>query len=284
MSQDLGNYVNREEGEKPFWISYSDLMTALMILFLVVMVASLTSISQQAMQIKYQAEKIQKELMPIEEEPIKAKSEIREELPVDKAEQELDPRELMEMQRIQEVREVCSDIRDTAKKTSVAAIVDCSRNVIDLGEAGRFDKGQYALKPDGMNSLHRLIPIIIDVAKSPLGEKWLKRVHIQGYTDTDGSYLYNLNLSLKRSEWVMCEILREDSKVNNLKPLTAQERNLAKQLFLVAGVSFNNQKTDKETSRRVEFKLEFFGLNESSSKSSADFPVFKDNGKETCQI
>ena len=30
-----------DEAEKPFWISYADLMTAMMVLFLVVMVASL---------------------------------------------------------------------------------------------------------------------------------------------------------------------------------------------------------------------------------------------------
>lgn len=32
-----------DEAEKPFWISYADLMTAMMVLFLVVMVASLSS-------------------------------------------------------------------------------------------------------------------------------------------------------------------------------------------------------------------------------------------------
>ena len=38
---------HREEGEKPFWISYADLMTAMMVLFLVVMVASLSSVTQR---------------------------------------------------------------------------------------------------------------------------------------------------------------------------------------------------------------------------------------------
>lgn len=36
-----------DEAEKPFWISYSDLMTALMVLFLVAMSVSLFSITQQ---------------------------------------------------------------------------------------------------------------------------------------------------------------------------------------------------------------------------------------------
>src|ERR1700712_4356018 len=35
-----------DEPEKPFWISYADLMTALMVVFLVVMVASLLSLTQ----------------------------------------------------------------------------------------------------------------------------------------------------------------------------------------------------------------------------------------------
>jgi hypothetical protein len=36
-----------DEAEKPFWISYADLMTAMMVLFLVVMVASLSSVTQR---------------------------------------------------------------------------------------------------------------------------------------------------------------------------------------------------------------------------------------------
>lgn len=37
----------RDEGERPFWISYADLMTALMMLFLVVMAVALVSVSSR---------------------------------------------------------------------------------------------------------------------------------------------------------------------------------------------------------------------------------------------
>ena len=42
-----GHHSSRshDDGERPFWISYADLMTALMTLFLVVMVTSLTKIT-----------------------------------------------------------------------------------------------------------------------------------------------------------------------------------------------------------------------------------------------
>jgi flagellar biosynthesis/type III secretory pathway M-ring protein FliF/YscJ len=36
----------KDEAEKPFWISYADLMTALMVLFLVVMIVSMISITK----------------------------------------------------------------------------------------------------------------------------------------------------------------------------------------------------------------------------------------------
>jgi flagellar motor protein MotB len=36
---------SKEEGEKPFWISYADLMTAMMMLFFIVMAVSLIVIT-----------------------------------------------------------------------------------------------------------------------------------------------------------------------------------------------------------------------------------------------
>jgi flagellar motor protein MotB len=47
---------SKEEGEKPFWISFSDLMTALMVLFLVAMAVALMAVTQGLQQIKQTAE------------------------------------------------------------------------------------------------------------------------------------------------------------------------------------------------------------------------------------
>jgi hypothetical protein len=54
------------EGESPFWISFSDLMSALMVLFLLVMAVTLISVTKDvtsAEQRKIQREKDIKELM-----------------------------------------------------------------------------------------------------------------------------------------------------------------------------------------------------------------------------
>jgi outer membrane protein OmpA-like peptidoglycan-associated protein len=43
---------SKDQGEKPFWISFSDLMTALMVLFLVAMAVALMAVTQGLQQIK----------------------------------------------------------------------------------------------------------------------------------------------------------------------------------------------------------------------------------------
>ena len=48
--------ANRDEAEKPFWISFSDLMTALMVLFLVAMAVALLSVTQGLRDIKAKEE------------------------------------------------------------------------------------------------------------------------------------------------------------------------------------------------------------------------------------
>jgi flagellar motor protein MotB len=43
---------SKDEAEKPFWISYADLMTALMVLFLVVMSVALLAVTKTVSQIE----------------------------------------------------------------------------------------------------------------------------------------------------------------------------------------------------------------------------------------
>jgi hypothetical protein len=40
------------------------------------------------------------------------------------------------------------------------------------------------------------------------------------------------------------------------------------------GVSFNNAKESKEASRRVELRMQFFGLKDKRDKADVDFPLW----------
>lgn len=231
----------RDEGEKPFWISFADLMTAMMILFLVVMVASLSSVTQR----------------------------------IADAEQG-------EKQRTQEIALLCEKLQLHAKNLNTTIVVDCRDNRISFGEAGRFGSNQYYLNEHGQKALQDVVPLVLDAANSEEGRKWFKQVVIEGFTDTDGSYLYNLHLSLQRSEWVMCSLLDNRSPVQ--QGLSAERQQQIRAMFLAGGVSFNNAKDSKEASRRVELRMQFFGLKDKEDAAPEDVPVFTTAASEKCQL
>ena len=232
----------RDEGEKPFWISFADLMTAMMILFLVVMVASLSSVTQRIKQAE-QGEK----------------------------------------QRSKEIEFLCDKLLQHAKSLNTTIVVDCRDNRISFGEAGRFGHNQYYLNEQGQKALQDVVPLVLDAADSEEGRKWFKQVVIEGFTDTDGSYLYNLHLSLQRSEWVMCSLLDSRSPVQ--QGLSAERQQQIRSMFLAGGVSFNNAKESKEASRRVELRMQFFGLKDKENiTAEEDVPIFTTAATEKCQL
>jgi hypothetical protein len=83
---------------------------------------------------------------------------------------------------------------------------------------------------------------------------------VEGYADQRGTYLHNLDLSMQRSERVLCALLAQPEPEEN--PLSQEDRLLIQQLFLVGGASFNSLKKTLEESRRIELKLEFLEMGE----------------------
>jgi outer membrane protein OmpA-like peptidoglycan-associated protein len=208
----------KDEGEKPFWISYSDLMTAAMTLFLVVMAVTIVTIGGDGKKEKERREAMQ----------------------------------------------TCFDeLKTTAKQSYPDAKLDYSTGDairIDLGSIVNFDSNQSNISPKGVEFLRAYIPSILKSVKSSACNAYFRRVVVEGYTDTDGDYLTNLQLSLRRSSQVVCS-LSANNQNSDIK-ITKAEQNEIKDLFLVGGFSFNSLKASKAESRRVELKLEFWQLND----------------------
>lgn len=227
----------KSEGEKPFWISYADLMTAMMTLFLVAMAVTMVTITHKVRQVQAK-----------------------------------------EVIRAHEIREICEKIRGHFTHDGFVK-VDCADNRIRFPEVGRFAHDDYRLPPEAGKTLATLVPIILDAANDPLGRKWLKQVVIEGFTDTDGSYLYNLHLSLERSEWVMCMLL--DPRRNKDLSLSSAQLQRVREIFLAGGVSFNGAKSSKDASRRVEMRLQFYGEDHGSKEPR---PVFRAVATDRCML
>lgn len=213
---------SQHEGESPFWISFSDLMSALMVLFLVVMAVTLVAITDS----------------------------------MNKATKD-------SVERAAAISKVMALIAADPRSKGVG--VDQQNHRIDLGKEVRFESGSFVINQDAGQFLRNYIPVLLKAKESPEGQRWIRSVVIEGFTDEDGTYLYNLQLSLDRSRSVVCSLFQNAAMANGLTPSQLRK---VQELFLVGGYSFNSIKKDKAESRRVEFKIDFWGAGETPALPS----------------
>lgn len=218
----------KDEAEKPFWISFSDLMTALMVLFLVVMGVALLAVTKNVTE-----------------------------------------REKKEEQRRRDIELILNRFEQAAQRHE-GIKVDRARSVIDFGDRARFALGRFNLAPDQEVVLRQFVPEILMLANDDLGKRVLKRVVVEGYTDKTGSYLSNLNLSLQRSQRVLCTMFATTGQ----SLLSEEQKESVRRLFLVGGYSFNAAKDTDEESRRVEMRIEFLGMDEQRPPSALQIGNF----------
>lgn len=300
---------NRDEAEKPFWISFADLMTALMVLFLV----SLTGALVQAQKDTERATQAEKQAREAEALAQKSKRELESE------KQKL-AAALAELERRERERDTRRERRDAeisachAELESLIAAfndnssgdvrLDKSRNVIDFGSRAQFGFNSNELTYDQAKTLRNFTLQFLSVLKTDrnICRSWLKRVIVEGFTDKTGTYLPNLNLSLNRSQRVMCVLLGGDyttptrlvSKITttqdpfgvtttsvrraqlpSMDPIPAEDQTLIKQLFLVGGYSSNSLKATDDESRRIELRIEFYQVDEDRTAAT---PVTNPSG------
>jgi outer membrane protein OmpA-like peptidoglycan-associated protein len=272
------------EAEKPFWISYADLMTALMVLFLVAMSVAMMAVTNTVRDVERQkhelevtndrAEKqnsaLETALNQVEADKAKLKDDEQElRAKNDELEKLKKSAEDIEAERVKKEREI--EISALLDEVANAALrhpgvkVDKDQHTIDFGDRARFDMNSYALTPEQSKFLRAFVPEVLTIAKDKLGRKWLKQIVVEGFASPEGDYLYNLNLSLQRSQRVLCVLLTPPGSEET--PLTVEQLEQIRDLFLVGGYSFNAVKFDEATksydaSRRVELRLEFLNPKE----------------------
>ena len=224
-----GRRASKDEAEKPFWISFSDLMTALMVLFLVAMTVALLAITN-----------------------------------------EISESERLKTQREDEIQKLMARMKEATKDFPGIVV---NGHSVDFGDRARFETNSHKLTTEQSRLLRTFLPKVLEMTQDPLGKKWFKRVIVEGFADKRGTYLQNLNLSMQRSERVLCAFLAKPELDES--PLSRNDRLLVRELFLVGGSSFNAMKSSLEESRRIELKLEFLDIGEGRAKSP-DMPLDDD--------
>ncbi|MBF0462706.1 MAG: OmpA family protein [Magnetococcales bacterium] len=214
-----------EDGGNPFWISYADLMTALAMLFLVVMSISIVAIASRPM--------------------------------VEKQERET------------AIQSILNRLKQRAEEKNLGLEINMATNTISFGEKASFAFNSYQLSGVAQESLRSFVPLLLELEPEPREKEknWLKRIHIEGYTDATGSYLYNVNLSLNRAQAVVCALFSVEL------PNSQQEK--LRQLLIIDGASVTGIKQSAEESRRVEVRLEFRQADDLGSDGTppVDMPI-----------
>lgn len=279
----------RQDEETSYWLSYSDMMAGLLLVF--VLIISLTVLRS-----KIQYDEKQNELAGKEEELIIQSKELENErLTIDEQGAKLNAQELKlseqegellsqqaklkeqqdklteqsalvsELQKLMEEQqekldniigiraELVKDLKKEFDHSELNISVDEKTGAITMDSNILFAYNQSALKAGGKDFLGEFMPRYLKILLSRKYVNYISEIVIEGHTDTSGNYLSNLELSQQRAQSVAKYCLVEKNGV-----LTKEEIEALEKILSTSGKSFSQPvldekgEVDMDASRRVE--------------------------------
>jgi len=271
------------------WISYSDMMAALLLIFVLILTYSLyqyfTMLEIKTKQLNDQETHLQltqEELNSKEQKLIIIQGDLdKMKLTLDEQEKQLAESQIILAAKQEELdaatlklqeqqsqldaqaRQIdnligirTNMIRELSSSLSAAnlsAVVDPNSGDIKLDSAVFFETGRAEIRAEGKELLDRFIPVYLDVLLRPEYSDYLGEIIIEGHTDSSGTYEANLKLSQNRALQVALYCI-------NMPSLSNAQRTKLKQIMTAKGRSssdlvYVNGVEDPDASRRVEFKF-----------------------------
>jgi len=149
---------------------------------------------------------------------------------------------------------IVRELTTALNRANLKASVDANTGDIMLESAVFFDVGKNEIKEEGQQFLEKFIPVYLGVLLQNEYADYVGEIIIEGHTDTQGSYLTNLELSQERALSVATFCL-ESPKLTNPQLeklrdiLTAKGRSYSDPIYNADGT------INMDASRRVEFKF-----------------------------
>jgi chemotaxis protein MotB len=165
-----------------------------------------------------------------------------------------------QQEKIDKIIGVKADVVESLQKefatNNVNVDIDSQTGALILDANVMFDYDAAELTEEGKATLREILPIYCKVLLNESNQQYLAEIMIEGYTDPDGDYSYNMELSQKRSLAVAQYLVEIQNEF-----LTADEVESLENYLTVNGHSKANPilddegNVDKEASRRVEVKF-----------------------------
>lgn len=281
-----------EDGSFNIWRSYSDMMCGVLLLFVLIMCVTLfqaqksydESIKEQQekneMQANYIAEiTAQQNTLDDQDAKLKTQDEKLSALAQQLAEQaqklkeqeaalaqhQVDLDEKTQLISTQQAKidniigvkaEVVESLQQEFAKNNLNVNIDSQTGALTLDASVLFAYDDAELTEEGKTALRSVLPIYCKVLLEDSYKSYLAEIIIDGYTDTDGDYAYNLELSQRRSLAVaqylleiQGEFLTSDQTIDLQDYLTVNGHSMANPILDADG------NVDKDASRRVEVKF-----------------------------
>lgn len=117
-----------------------------------------------------------------------------------------------------------------------------------------FAYDESELKPESFQFLDEFVPAYLNILLGSQYEDYVSEIIIEGHTDRDGSYLYNLELAQERAYSVAAYILSDDFPYKHIQEHLESKLTVNSKSY-TNFLEDNEGQYDAETSRRVEFKF-----------------------------
>lgn len=272
--------------EPSYWQSYSDMMAALLLIFILIIAITLAIYKQkrtdlEEAQLQLNATRTELEASQADLEASKADLETSEKelrnslkeleeayakatmtqeeldaahLEIDEARAELNATK-SELQDIVGIRtDIIGELQTRFSNSSMK--VDAQTGSITFSSDVLFRYNSATLTAESRETLKEIIPMYLGVLLQSSFRPYIAEIIIEGHTDTDGSYESNMTLSYNRANSV-AKFCMDDAN-----GLSAEQIGQLQNLLTVNGRSFSNPiyepnstDVDMAASRRVEIKF-----------------------------
>ena len=156
--------------------------------------------------------------------------------------------------------QIVQQLSSALRKSGIDVSVDEQTGAIALPSQMMFTTNSATLSDGGQKYLRRFLPVYLDVLLSDEFRSYVAEIIIEGHTDSNGTYLHNLQLSQERALSVANYVLG-DSFMSDTLGLNASAKKMLLGLVTASGRSFSapvldaNGDEDQNASRRVEIKF-----------------------------
>ncbi len=241
--------------ETSYWLSYSDMMAALLLTFVLIISFTVLQAKKQY-ELKEAEMQQQKEKMEQQQELLESQQGVLKKQEAKLQEQQKTMEDQQE--QLDKIIGVRSDLVQALKSefsdSQLSVYVDAQTGAITFDSSILFDYNSDTLKSTGEEFLREFIPKYINVLMSGEFREYVSEIIIEGHTDTYGGYIYNLDLSQRRAFSVAKFCLSEDEQILPKESIEELRKIVTSNGRSYSEPVYNDDGTvNMDASRRVEF-------------------------------